>query len=275
MAADSAGNASRADRGFEILYEQGACLAVCKPAGLPTQAPAGIESLETRLKAYLLARREAAPDAVAFPFNPKSGLGLSSPQGKIQNPKSLYLALPHRLDRAVSGAMVFATERAAARKLSRQFERRQVKKIYWACVAGPVEPPAGTWSDLLWKVHGQPRAVVVDAAHPGGRQATLHYRTLGSGRYGSWLEIELETGRTHQVRVQAASRCFPLLGDAHYGSQIPFGPQHEDERRRAIALHARRLTFQHPTTREEITVVAPLPDAWRELGLDLAGVGED
>jgi len=266
MAADSAGNASRADRGFEILYEQGACLAVCKPAGLPTQAPPGIESLETRLKAYLLARREDAPEAVAFPFNPKS---------KIQNPKSVYLALPHRLDRPVSGAMVLATERPAARKLSRQFERRDVKKIYWACVAGQVDPPTGTWSDLLWKVHGQPRAVVVDASHPGGQQATLHYRTLGTGRYGSWLEIELETGRTHQVRVQAASRGLPLLGDAHYGSQVPFGPQHEDERRRAIALHARQLTFHHPTTREEITVVAPLPDAWRELGLDLAGVGED
>ena len=255
------GDESVSSPGFEVLYEDGPCLAVAKPAGLPTQAPAAFESLETRIRAFLAARNDAA-GPFAVPANPKS---------KIQNPKSVYLALPHRLDRPVSGAMIFATQRAAARKLSRQFERRQVKKIYWACVAGHVEPAAGTWHDRLWKIHGQPRAMVVDETHPGGQQATLHYRTLGSSRFGSWLEIVLETGRTHQVRVQAASRGFTLLGDTHYGSQIPFGPQHEDERRRAIALHARQLTFFHPTTRLEFNVTAPLPEAWQELELDPPG----
>jgi 23S rRNA pseudouridine1911/1915/1917 synthase len=237
-----------ADPGFEILYEEGPCLAVSKPTGLPTQAPPEIDSLETRIKAFLKERGA--------------------------QPGDVYLAVPHRLDRPVSGAMIFATERSAARKLSRQFERRQVRKIYWACVAGRVEPPEGTWTDMLWKIHGEPRALVVDATHPEGQRAVLHYRTLGAQRYGSWLELELETGRTHQVRVQAASRGFPLLGDAHYGSKIPFGPQHDDERMRAIALHARRLTFRHPVTRAEITVTALLPEGWRDLELDLVAAGE-
>jgi 23S rRNA-/tRNA-specific pseudouridylate synthase len=95
----------------------------------------------------------------------------------------------------------------------------------------------------------------------------LHYRTRGHTPHGSWLEIELETGRTHQVRIQAASRGHPVLGDTLYGSQIPFGEPFADERLRAIALHARSLEFRHPMTQELITLTAPLPDAWRSLGL--------
>jgi 23S rRNA pseudouridine1911/1915/1917 synthase len=171
--------------------------------------------------------------------------------------------------------MVFATDRRAARKLSRQFERREVQKLYWACVAGRVDPPAGTWTDMLWKVYGQPRAVVVDQEHPGGQRAVLHYRTLGFHEHGSWLEIQLETGRTHQVRVQAASRGYPILGDAHYGSTLPFGPHEEDARRRAIALHARALTFRDPTTRELITVEATVSDAWRALGIGRSQLARD
>jgi 23S rRNA-/tRNA-specific pseudouridylate synthase len=78
----------------------------------------------------------------------------------------------------------------------------------------------------------------------------------------TWLEIELGTGRTHQIRVQAAARGQPLLGDFLYGSPVPFGPQYEDVRLRAIALHARSLAFRHPDTRQTATVVAPLPEYW-------------
>jgi 23S rRNA pseudouridine1911/1915/1917 synthase len=97
----------------------------------------------------------------------------------------------------------------------------------------------------------------------------LRYRVLGTGPWGTWLEIELETGRTHQVRVQAASRGHPVLGDAQYGSTAPFGQQHEDERLRAIALHARSLTFEHPTTQETVSVSAPVSEDWLELGLSV------
>jgi 23S rRNA pseudouridine1911/1915/1917 synthase len=224
--------------GFDILYESGPCLVVLKPAGVATQAPPGIDSLEVRIRAFLKQRAAAAGD--------------------------VYLGLPHRLDRPVSGAMVFALNIRAARRISKQFERREIDKVYWALTAGTVDPPEGTWRDILWKVHGQPRAAVVDETHPHGQPAVLHYRTLGQHRLGSWLEIRLETGRTHQVRVQAASRGYALLGDAHYGSPIAFGPQTADERLRAIGLHARRLGFQHPLTRLPVSIEAPVPPAWLE-----------
>jgi RluA family pseudouridine synthase len=230
---------SCAAAGFEILYEVGPCLGVLKPAGVLTQAPPGIDSLEVRIKAFLKERDH--------------------------KPGGVYLGVPHRIDRPVSGAMVFAKHVRAARRLAQQFEARTVRKIYWALVQGVVEPESGTWTDILYKVHGQPRSQVVDATHPGGRSAILHYRTLGRIPQGTWLEIELETGRTHQVRIQAASRGHILLGDAYYGSTIPFGPQHEDERLRLIGLHARTLTFSHPMTKEEVTLTAPVTEAWRDL----------
>ena len=108
----------------------------------------------------------------------------------------------------------------------------------------------GRWEDFLYKVAGEPRAEVVGAGHPEGRHAALHYRVLKTFDWGSWLEIELETGRTHQIRVQAASRGHPVLGDKQYGSTVAFGPQFEDERLHAIALHARSLTFRDPETRQ-------------------------
>lgn len=226
--------------GFEILLEDGPLLAVLKPPGVATQAPPGIDSLETRIRRFI--------------------------QERENKPGNIYLGIPHRLDRPVSGAMVFARHVRAARRLAKQFEARTVRKVYWAAVAGQVDPPAGTWTDLLWKVYGQPRSQVVDATHPGGQQAVLHYRTLGQHPRGTWLEIELETGRTHQIRIQAASRGYPVLGDALYGSQIPFGPQPEDPRLRTIALHARLLAVDHPMTRERVTIEAPLPAEWDELG---------
>ena len=100
------------------------------------------------------------------------------------------------------------------------------------------------------------------AAHPDAREAILHYRVAGEAAWGSWLEIELETGRTHQIRMQASSRGHPVLGDEMYGAQVAFGPQTVDRRLRSIALHGRSLTFLHPMTHEEVSVTAPLPSAW-------------
>src|SRR6185437_1325895 len=104
-------------------------------------------------------------------------------------------------------------------------------------VRGQVESEQGTWRDHLRKIPGEPRAEVVAADEPEGLPAVLHYRVLGRRTWGTWLEIELETGRTHQIRIQAASRGLPILGDAFYGCEVPFGEQYEDERLRAIALH--------------------------------------
>jgi len=213
-----------------ILYENGPCLVVAKPAGLLTQAPPGIDSLEMRIKA-------------------ECGLD--------------YLGVVHRLDRPATGAMVFGLTRKAAWKLSKQFEQRWVRKVYWVGVEGTVEPEDGAWVDTIRKVPDEPRAEI----SPDGREAVLRYTVRGRSAWGTWLEVELATGRTHQIRVQAASRGHPVLGDAQYGATASFGPAHDDVRLRTIALHARRLCFRDPTSREDVTVVAPLPGAWQALGL--------
>jgi 23S rRNA-/tRNA-specific pseudouridylate synthase len=233
--------------GFEIVYEQGPCLGINKPPGVLTQAPRGIDSLEVRIKAFLKGREQT--------------------ETAFDGSADVYLGVPHRLDRPVSGAMIFGLNWKITRRLAGQFERRRVKKTYWACVSGTVEPSEGIWTDLVRKIPGVPRAEVVSSAHPEGRQAILHYRTLGSTSWGSWLEIELETGRMHQIRIQAASRGFPILGDVDYGSNIAFGRQHEDCRLRAISLHSRSLSFKDPLTRQEVTLVARLPDAWAAIGI--------
>lgn len=231
------------EKPLEILYEQGPCLVVNKPAGLLTQAPAGIDSLEVRVKEFYRRREGKPPEA------------------------NLYLGLPHRLDRPVSGAIVLARHVRAARKLSRQFENRMVRKTYWAFVQGQVAPDEGTWTDYLHKRHGLAQAAVVDVDHPAAKHAVLHYRVRWQGPLGSWLEIQLETGRTHQIRVQAASRGYAVVGDSQYGSALPFGGDYDDARDRPIALHARRLGFLHPMTQEPIEVVAPLPTVWDTLQL--------
>lgn len=228
--------------GLEILYQHGGCLVVNKPPGLLTQAPPGIDSLEVRIRQWL--RQQA---------------GASEPP---------YLGIPHRLDRPVSGAIVFGLDRRTTRRLARQFERRRVGKTYWACVTGEVTPSEGTWSDWIRKIPGRPLAEVLPAEHPEARRAVLHYQTRGSTRWGSWLQIVLETGRMHQIRVQAASRGYPVLGDAEYGSVVPFGPQHPDPRLRPIALHARTLSFVDPQSGQPVTVIAPCPEPWLELGID-------
>ncbi len=226
---------------LDILYESGPCLVINKPSGVLTQAPPGIDSIERRIKEFLRTRDSLEGD--------------------------VYLGVPHRLDRPASGAMVFARHPRATRRLADQFEARTVEKVYWACVAGHVEPSTGTWQDTMWKVPDEPRAEIVLDGDARGRLGVLHYRAIAEAAHGTLLEIRLETGRTHQVRIQAASRGFPLLGDAQYGSLVPFGEQFDDARERAIALHARTLTFRHPATREQVSITAPLPPAWGEIGV--------
>jgi RluA family pseudouridine synthase len=216
-------------------------LVINKPAGILTQAPAGIDSLEVQVKAFYREREQ------------KEG--------------NIYLGLPHRLDRPVSGAIVFARHVRAAQRLSAQFENRTVTKIYWAVVEGDVQPDEGTWTDHLHKRHGMPQSIVVAMDDPRGKIAVMRYRVRGRLlNIGTWLEVELETGRTHQIRVQCASRGHAVIGDIQYGSTRPFGEQFEDERLRAIALHARQLGFNHPMTNELVDVIAPVPLSWKQLG---------
>lgn len=214
----------------ELLWEDGPCLVFNKPPALLTQAPPGIDSLESRIKRWLMRRG-----------------GLDAPP---------YLATIHRLDRPASGAILFATKINAARKLSLQFEHREVSKTYWAFVEGRVDPSAGRWVDWMRKVEGEPRSEICAPDATGAQEARLTYRVVRESTESTLLEIELETGRTHQIRVQASAHGHPLLGDELYGSRTSFGPPTLDERARWIALHARSLSFTHPVSRERITVEA-------------------
>jgi 23S rRNA pseudouridine1911/1915/1917 synthase len=237
---------------FDILHEDAAVLVVNKPPGLLTQAPLGIDSLEVRIKRLL---QERSP-----PTESQRGVA----------PENIYLGVPHRIDRPASGVIVFAKTLKAAQKISRQFERRFVQKTYWALVEGKVEPAEGTWTDHLKKTYGKPQSQVVAEGDPGGQLAVLHYKVVPAAEaQRSMLEIRLETGRTHQIRVQCASRGHALLGDELYGSSLPFGPWSDDERERLIALHARSLAFRHPSTQQDLVFTAPLPDIWRETGIDV------
>lgn len=234
------------DPALVVLYEDNHCLAVAKPAPLLTQGvPPGIPTLEAMVKAYLKER--------------------------YHKPGNVYLGIPHRLDRPVSGVVVFARNSKAARRLAEQFQQRQVTKIYWAAVetTDPAHtPPAeGGWEDWLLKLPEEARSEVVKPDVPGARQALLRFRRLASTPETTLLEIRTETGRMHQIRVQAASRGWPIRGDVLYGSRLPFGPAAELPRERMIALHARSLTFLHPIRYEPVTLVAELPEAWRELDL--------
>lgn len=227
--------------GFEILFEEGPCMVVCKPGGVLTQAVRGIDSLEVRIKQFIKQR-----------------------DGK---PGNVYLGMPHRLDRPVSGVLVVARHVRATRRIAEQFEDRRVKKRYWAVVEGVIERDAGTWTDYLRKIPEQPRAEVTSQGQPGARHAVLHFRVVHRLESATWLEIELETGRMHQIRIQAAARGFPIIGDHQYGAKQAFGPHSENFRDRWIALHAVSLRFRHPMTRE-VMVVAKEPLApWATLGL--------
>lgn len=223
---------------FHILYELGPTLVVDKQPGILTQAPLGVDSMEARVKDFMNRRDNRT--------------------GKR------YLGVPHRLDRPASGVLVFAKHARAARKFSDQFEERSVEKIYWALAGGEVPEDAGTWVDYMRKIPGRAEAEIVSPIKPDAREAVLRFRVLKRLEGTTWLEIRLETGRTHQIRLQCASRGFPLLGDALYGSTVAFGEPFEDERERAIALHAREITFVDPTTKEKTTLRAPLFAPWRD-----------
>ena len=227
--------------GFEILLERAGCLVVNKPGGLLTQAPPGIDSLEARIKRFLASREN----------------------------KPVYLGVPHRLDRHVSGAMVFATRRRAARSISQQFEGRLVQKTYWAVVEGAVTAEQGTWTDFLKKVPDEARVIVASSEDHEARQAILHFTKLGNWEDQTVLEIRLETGRMHQIRVQCATHGHTIIGDHHYGSTRPFGPQTKDQRLRWIALHAQKLGFMLPKSDELIEVAAPIPACWEQLQLPI------
>lgn len=231
---------------LNVLHFQGECLVVAKPGGILTQAPPGIESMESLVRRFF------------------------RKQDQVPISENVYVGMPHRLDRPASGVMLFGKSRKTTRKLAQQFEKRTVRKTYWALVEG-CPNSSDTWEDSMRKVPGHASSEIVSPEHPDAQVARLNCQILTRNDMFALLEIQLETGRTHQIRLQTSHRGCPIVGDAQYGSQFDFGPATLDQRKRWIALHARSIDFWHPQLHRPVCVTADLPAPWLELdsGLDL------
>jgi 23S rRNA pseudouridine1911/1915/1917 synthase len=222
---------------FDVLFEDNHCLAVNKPAGLLSQGDSSGDSSLVDLATFYLKTR-------------------------YKKPGNVYVGLLHRLDRPTSGVVLLAKTSKAAGRLSDQFRAGTISKLYWAIVEGEPRDQEGEWVDLLEKDTRQNRSGVVLEDSSTSKEARVAFRVLE--RWGRFAELELRpaTGRSHQLRVQLARRGLPIVGDGKYGATTPLKAL---DGRFRIALHARQLTFTHPTRPEAISVDAPVPADWPEL----------
>jgi 23S rRNA pseudouridine1911/1915/1917 synthase len=225
---------------LDVLFEDNHCLALNKPVGWPsTHYDGGEETIDRLAKSYL--------------------------KEKYCKPGNVFLGVVHRLDKPVSGVLLFARTSKSAARLSEQFRAGSVEKVYWAVVEGELPGEAGTLEDWLRKDRTRGVVEVVGPHEPEARQALLHYHRRSVHDGLSWLELRPQTGRTHQLRVQLSARGHPIYGDAKYGSAHPFGA--------GIGLHARSLTFLHPVRHEPITLTAEPPRTWGRFAHLFAGAG--
>ncbi len=167
------------------------------------------------------------------------------------NEKNTDIYTVHRLDRETAGVMVYARTSAAAACLSAQIQNGEFKKQYLAVIHGVPDSPAGMLRDLLYYDRRLGKSFVVDRERKGVKTAELDYTLLGSQNSLSLISVNLHTGRTHQIRVQFASRSFPLVGDRRYGA-----PPSEY---RGIALLSHKLTFYSPADKSELTFTCSMP----------------
>lgn len=221
---------------LEILYEDNHLLVVNKPAGIATMGTAaGTKSMFTLAKEYL--------------------------KWKYQKPGNVYLGVVSRLDSLVSGVLIFARTSKAAARLSEQFRDHKTQKTYWAIVEGTPDPKQGELVHWMSKDETRQKMVARSKKSPDSQEARLKYQTVRELPEGTLLEVELLTGRKHQIRVQLASTGHPILGDRKYGSETAFPA--------GIALHARILTIEHPTLKKPVTLNARLPKVWGKWKKDL------
>ena len=212
---------------MKVLYEDNHVIIINKAAGEIVQGDkTGDESLCDTMKAYI--------------------------KEKYAKPGNVFIGLPHRLDRPVSGIVVFAKTSKALERLNRMFSEGSVKKIYWALTKGipvPAEAELESWilrNEKMNKSFSYPKEV------KGSKRAVLHYRLAAASQNYNLIEVELKTGRHHQIRCQLSSIGCPIKGDLKYGAQRsnPDG---------SISLHARYIEFTHPVSKELIAITAPLP----------------
>ena len=229
-----------------IIYEDPSVIVCRKPAGIPTQSSRiAASDMVSLLKNYLAASSQC-------------GSAGRKPRG--QNRKEPYLAVIHRLDQPVEGLLVFAKTPAAARNLSGQLTGAGFGKYYLAMVRGIPSPSEGDLEDHLVKDGRTNTSRVCTADTPGAKYARLHYHTVRVHKDQcppvSLIEIRLDTGRHHQIRVQISHHGFPLIGDRKYGgSDSGAGP---------LKLCAYRLEFLHPTDGRPMNFELPSP-SWEEI----------
>ena len=216
----------------EILYEDNHIIAVYKRSSdLAQKDKTGDLSLDTEIKKYLAE--------------------------KYKKPGEVFLGVVHRLDRPVSGVILFARTSKALERLNEMFKERQVKKTYLAIVKERPPEDEARITHYLKKNEAQNKSYVYDTEVKGSKEATLTYRLKGRSEKYYLLEVELHSGRHHQIRAQLAKIGCPVKGDLKYG----FPRSNEDG---GISLFARKLEFIHPVKKEPVTIIAHFPegDIW-------------
>ena len=217
-----------------IIFIDNHLIAVTKPAGLLTQPDRNTdESLIDQTRQWI--------------------------KEKYNKPNNIFLGLVHRLDRNVSGVVLFARTSKAASRLSKQFREGTPKKHYRAIVLGKLKEEHTTLVHYLRKEKSL-RATVFPRETPTAKRSELSYEVINSLENKSLLEVSLSTGRFHQIRAQMAFIGHPIIGDVKYGAPEPL-PNQE------IALYAHKLVFSHPVSNEEITLTAPEPKTWKQFKL--------
>lgn len=212
---------------MEILYEDNHIIIVNKAAGEIVQGDkTGDVPLSEEVKQYI--------------------------KEKYAKPGNVFIGVPHRLDRPVSGVVVFARTSKALTRLSEMFKNGEVKKTYWAIVKNRPPEEDGELVHYIVRNEKLNKSFAYDKEKHGGKKAILHYRLIAASNNYNLLEVDLKTGRHHQIRCQLAKIGCPIKGDLKYGA-----PRSNPDG--SISLHARRVRFVHPVSKELIDVVAPVP----------------
>ncbi|MCX6291517.1 MAG: RNA pseudouridine synthase [Bacteroidetes bacterium] len=213
---------------LQVLYEDNHLLAINKRAGDIVQGDkTGDKPLSELVKDYL--------------------------KEKYNKPGAAFIGVVHRIDRPVTGIVLFARTSKALERINELFREQKVKKTYWAIVKNKPQDENGTLIHYLKKDEAKNKSKAYDKEVPGALRAWLDYKVIGKSDNYYLLEINPKTGRHHQIRVQLATMGCPIKGDVKYG----FDRTNEDA---SIHLHARKISFIHPVKKEEITIVAPVPD---------------
>ena len=181
---------------------------------------------------------------------------------KYQKPGNVFIGVTHRLDRPVSGLVIFAKTSKALTRLNEMFRTSEVKKTYWAVVKNAPKEPEGELVHYLARNEKQNKSFAYDKEVPNSKKAILNYRLIGHSENYYLLEVDLKTGRHHQIRCQLAKMGCPIKGDLKYGA-----PRSNPDG--SICLHARKVRFIHPVSKELIELEAPLPEGNLWKGFEL------